>query len=131
MTKGQTERVLFDRAQNVVITTARADFGGTTYALAQIVSVSMLKIPADRSTALVLAFLGFATAGLGAALEAVPMIALGVVLFVAGIAWAVTRKPKYAVRLLTGGSTVEAFVTDNENVAAEISVALKRAISER
>jgi hypothetical protein len=59
------------------------------------------------------------------------MIALGVVLFAIGIAWAATRKPKYGGRLLTGGASVEAYVTDSENLAAEVSVALKKAVSER
>lgn len=32
---------------------------------------------------------------------------------------------------VTGGASVEAYVTDSENLAAEVSVALKKAISER
>jgi len=131
MATGQMERVLFDRAAGVLVTTARAEFGATTYAVSQIVSVTMEKVKPDRGTAILLAFLAFATAAFGVMLEAAVLVGLGAVLAAAGIAWAVTRKAKYVVRILTGGSTVDAFSTENGDIAAQVSVAIKNAITGR
>lgn len=125
------ERVLFDRAQGVLITSTRAEIHGTTYAIAGIVSVTPAKIPAERGSAYIGAFFGVASIVLGAAIDGGPLIAVGALLLGVSVLWATRIKDKYAVKIVTAGGTIDAFVSESQDLAAEVSLAIKTAITQR
>ena len=131
MSKGQMERVIFDRAEGVTITTKYAELMGTTYPISGIVAVSSGKIPAQRGAAYVLALLGIATIAFGAMVSEVVMLGIGALVTASGVAWAALTKDKYAVKLVTAAGTADAFVSENKDLVAEVSLAIKTAISER
>jgi hypothetical protein len=131
MSTGQMERVYFDRADGVLITSSRAGFNGTTYPLAGIVAVSSAKLPAERGTAYVTAALGVCSIAIGAMVDGGPMIGIGALLLVAGVLWAARIKDRFAVRITTAAGTFDGAVVGDSGLAAEISLALKTALIER
>lgn len=131
MSKGQMDRVIFDRAEGVTITTKSAELMGTTYPISGIVAVSSGKIPAQRGTAYVLALLGIACIAFAVMIAEAVMLGVGAIIVAIGIAWAVLTKDKYAVKLVTAAGTADAFVNESKDLVAEVSLAIKTAISER
>lgn len=131
MSKGQTERVIFDRVEGVTITTKSAELSGTTYPISGIVAVSSNKLPAQRGAAYVLVLLGIACIALAVMIAEAVMLGVGAIVVAIGVAWAVLTKDKYAVKLVTAAGTTDALVSENKDVVAEVSLAIKTAISER
>jgi hypothetical protein len=131
MTTGQMERVIFDRAGGVLVTSTRIEIDGTTYAVAGIVSVKPERLPAQRGTAIVVAAFGVASLALGAMIDAGPMMGIGAVLLAAGALWAWRIRDRYAVKIVTAAGTIDAFVSESKDLAAEVSLAIKTAVTER
>lgn len=131
MSQGKIERVYYDRTPGVLITSSRAEFGGTTYAMSGIVSVQSARIPADRKTAIWMVVVGAVFITLGAAAEAHLMTGVGVLLVVIGGVFAARAKDRYVVQIVTAAGQLQPHSSESVDEIAQIALALKQAIIER
>jgi len=109
----------------VSITNARAVLGGKTYAMANITSVSMATIPANRKPGIVIAIIGLLIAGVtnGGI--------IGLLILAAGIVLAVIVKPSYVVRIGSASGEADGLVSPNIEYIQKIVNAVNEAIIKR
>lgn len=131
--KGQEfeDAELFDDGL-VTVTRTRAILDGTTYAMANITSVTMLVQP--RWTALLVVGLAFAAAGaivLAKVAEggSAGAFLLGLGALLALVYW--LRKPKYWVRIGTAGAEVDAVYSHDPEWTTRVVEAINEAIISR
>ncbi len=131
MSQGKIERVYYDRTPGVLITSSRAEFGSTAYALSGIVSVQSARIPPSRGSAIVLLLVGLLFAALGAMVDGGALIGIGVMVAVLGGVMIAKAKTLYVVQIVTAAGQLQPHSSENGDEIAQISLALKQAIADR
>ncbi len=122
------------RAGNVLITNARAEMGGRTFAMANVTAVSMATAKPSPGCAFVLLALGalVGIAGLASIADGgIVALAIGVVIAAVGFAWLKSLKPAYSVNLGSASGESRAMQSQNREEIEQIVDAIKRAIVER
>lgn len=130
------EAVYFERGC-VRITSARAIFGGKTYAMATVTSVETRRIPPDQRIPGGIALCGliacvpaavlFAETRLGGA----ACLVVGLGLVVTGIVLATRVEPTWAVVICTAAGELQAYTTPDTYEIRDIVAALNDAIGNR
>lgn len=116
----------------VKVTTARAMLGGNTYVMAQVTSVRVTTIPANRLPGLILILASITVTLCCASSDISMLVALGGAIgLVIGLVVVFTAKPTYAVRIGMSGGEQQAMVTTEEGVASTVREALEDAIVRR
>ena len=82
--------------------------GTTTYSMANITSVSMSTIPANRTTGIVVGVLGLIISSLGFAFDYYGAVIIGILVLGAGIFLAIAAKPTYTVKVSSASGEEEA-----------------------
>lgn len=127
-----TEEKVYYQSGDVTITGTRAILGGKTYAMANITSVSMGKVAANRVPGIAIAVGGIAIGGcIGALSESGGMWALGAVFLIIGVAVAVMAKPKYIVRIGSASGETDALTHEDQDYIQKIVTAMNEAIINR
>ena len=117
--------------KGVRITNTRAIVGSTTYAMANITSVSPGRIPAKRAGSVWLIIVGVVTIVVGLIAQAWAIDILGIALFGAGIWLAIVAKPRYTVRIGSASGTVQAIVSTDQKYIQSIVNAVNEAFIKR
>lgn len=143
-----SEEVTYYSDGAIRVTNARAVLGGKTYAMANITSVTMGKIPANRTAGIVIALAGlviascagcpavFALSSSGSDttvfwVASVGVGLLGLLALAAGIAVAAGAQPSYVVRLGSASGETNALVSRDQEYIQKIVSALNEAIIRR
>lgn len=113
------------------ITTKRAVIEGTTYAIANITSVSVVEVASQRPALIVLALAGVGGAIFGFLSESPTFSKFAGFFALLGVVLAVIAKPKYGVSIGTAGAEKHALVTKDRAFATKVSAALNEAITRR
>lgn len=142
MTRQETE--LF-KAGNITVTTARFITGASTFAIANIASVSRVRIPANNLAAILAVLVGGLAAmcsvvgfyfsrfdnspawiisGVIGCLGGIVLIGLAVLIFV-------INKDKYAVQITTNAGQQNAVVSNDKDMIEKIVGALNQALIQR
>jgi hypothetical protein len=134
------EKVYFHSA-DVYVSRSRCILGGKTYAMSNMTSVELAKMPAARGAGISLAGFGglllligvsnFATerredTGIGAC-----SLFLGFICSISGIAWAVSLKNRFAVRISGSSGESDGLVSPDVALVTKIVAAINRAIIDR
>ncbi len=128
------EHVFFQDPQSgVIITSSRAQFGGTMYPISGITAVSPIRIPAKRGAGIALAFIGASSLafGVSAGGEGAAFVLMGLLMTIAGVFIVASAKPLFIVRLATAGGQVDALSTRDERAAVAVLNALQHAVASR
>ncbi|SRR5260221_8915378 len=132
-----SEHVFFNEA-NVYVSNTKVNLAGTTYATANITSVSKRFTPASKGSALVLTALGalMTLGSLGALFS--KDFGTGLVMFLicagltaAGIAWLRSLRPTYHVILASASGESEAMSSKDHDLVNRVISALSDAITHR
>ena len=117
----------------ITVTNARAVLGAKTYAMANITSVSMGEIPANRAPGVVVALIGLAIAGCSASAgsDATSGIVIGVIVLGIGIAIAAAVKIQYVVKIGSASGESNALVAKDKEYIQKIVNAVNEAIIKR
>lgn len=143
-----SEEVVYYSDGAIQITNARAVLGGKTYAMANITSVMMGKIPANRTAGMVAILIGLLIASCavcpafialdssgseaaGSWIASVGLGLLGVLVLGSGIVLAVIAKPRYVVKLGSASGEMNALASHDQEYIQEIVSALNEAIIRR
>lgn len=116
--------VLF-HVEGVRITAKSAEFGSTMYPTANISSVSLLA--PQRGGGIMLAIIGAGVIATGFLIETMFIGGIGGLLLLWGAGSAALAT--WRIRLATSGGEVQAFETRDGDTAAQVSLALKKAIT--
>lgn len=126
------------RSGNVLVTNARAEMGGRTFAMANVTAVSMATItPQTKGCALqlLLGGAGFALITLIAIVAGrsnhISYIVIGLLMAGTGFVWRQSLKVTYAVNLGSASGESRAMESKNRAEIERIVAAIKRAIIER
>lgn len=123
------------QSDGVQVTSTRVVMGGTTYALANITSVSMHKTPAKRSFGVILTLLGMAFLtynGLGEGADpSVMQWGISIVVMLTGLLLVVMAKATYAVRFGSASGEQEAFSSKDQKMVVGMVDAINQAIIDR
>ena len=117
----------------ITVTNARAVLGAKTYAMANITSVSMGEIPANRAPGVVVALIGLAIAGCSASAgsDGTSGIVIGVIVLGIGIAIAAAVKIQYVVKIGSASGESNALVAKDKEYIQKIVNAVNEAIIKR
>jgi hypothetical protein len=150
-----TPETIYYQDESIIITNARAVLGSKTYAMANITSVSMGVIPANRMPGIVLAAIGglstlccgcsalapLSTLGysnngdssgiIGNAVFAGIGAIIGLLFVAGGIALAIMSKPTYVVKIGSASGEANALTSQNKSYIAGIVTAMNEAIIKR
>lgn len=117
----QQERVFFQDS-NVTITQSRYIANGTTYAMRNISSVDVFKVPLKYTAETILIILGV---GL------LPLFGLGLIFIIWAIIMSNKKKPNYAVRITTNAGETNSFISPEKEYIQKIVNAINEAIIQR
>ncbi len=123
----EKEITFYSDGRGVRITNTRVIVGATTYAMANISSVSMAKKPANRTLGIVLAILGVILLVIPASAVRV----FGVVLLGLGILIAVIAKPTYTVRIGSASGESDAISSKDKVYIQKIVQSMNEAFIKR
>jgi len=127
----EKEIVFYSDDKGVRVTSARAIIGSTTYAMANVTSVSLGKIPPKRGGAIWLIVLGIATVVTGLIAQAWAIDLLGLALFSLGVWLAIIAKPKYTVQIGSASGSVQAVTNKDQKYIQSIVNAMNEAFIKR
>ena len=114
----------------VQITNKRAIFHSKTYAMRNISSVSLGRIPASRKVGILIALAGIAIGGCAGAAEAWEGLAFGLLVVGVGALAAWLPKDRFVVQLSSSSGEIRALVSKDRDFASGIVNALNEAIIE-
>lgn len=132
-----SEQVFFDEA-NIYVSNTKVVLAGTTYATANITSVSTRFTPASKGCAIILTILGvlMTLGSLGAVFS--KDFAAGLMMFLvcagitaAGIAWLRSLKPTYHVILASASGEREGMSSKDHSLVERVIAAITAAITHR
>ncbi|MBX2999643.1 MAG: hypothetical protein KF893_14085 [Caldilineaceae bacterium] len=126
-----TQETTYYTSDKVRVTNSRAILGAKTYAMANITSVSMGEIPANRTPGIVLAGLGVVGLFVGAGMNEGTCIGIAVLLLILGIVLALLVKTQYSVRLGSSSGESDALSSPDQSHIREIVNAMNEAIINR
>lgn len=123
--------VVFFQSAGVSITLTHAALGGRTYAMANVSSVSMARVPPDRSAAYALAVLGVILLGVAAFLPSAPAALAGAALLALTGVVAARQKAQYLVRIGTDSAKLNVLCSRDSAYVRKIVDAISQAITMR
>lgn len=114
------EEKVFFQSENVLISNTRMNLGGTTYATANVTSVSTLVEKPGRKTEIIMVLIGLVSFS-ETALGAIILIALAVGIFM-------MKKTKYVVRLSSSANEKDALWSKDKKFIDTVVEAINQAI---
>ena len=117
-----------------MVTNAQLVVQGKTYAMANITSVLLGIIPANRGPGIILAILGlvgFVGCVSSPETRENGLFVVGLLMVIAGVAWALWEKPKYVVRIGSASGETDALVSPDGGYIRGIVQAINQAIVAR
>lgn len=123
--------VVFFQSADVSITLTHAALGGRTYAMANVASVSMARVPPDRSAAYALAVLGVILLGVAAYVASAPAALAGAALLALTGVVAARQKAQYLVRIGTDSAKLNVLCSRDSAYVRKIVDAISQAITMR
>lgn len=129
-----TQETIYYQDESIIVTNTRAVLGTKTYAMANITSVSMGVIPANRVPGIVLALIGLAIAGCACSVvgkDAASVIVFGLIVLGLGIAIAAAPKTRYVVKIGSASGEANALVSKDKEYIQKIVNAVNEAIIKR
>lgn len=127
----EKEITFYSDVRGVRITNTRAIVGATTYAMANITSVSMAEKPANRKLGIVVAILGLIILVITYQLGSSGGVIFGVILLGLGILIAAIVKPTYTVRIGSASGETDAISSNDKKYIQAIVRAMNEAFIER
>ena len=127
----EKEITFYSDDRGVRITNTRAIVGTTTYAMANITSVSMSEKPANRKLGIVVAILGLIILAITYQLGSSGGVIFGVILLGLGILIAAIVKPTYTVRIGSASGEADAVSSNDKKYIQAIVRAMNEAFIER
>jgi len=127
----EKEVTYYSDDKGVRITNTRVIVSSTTYAMANISSVSTVKKPARRVLGILIAILGLIVLVVTAVTGSTVGIAFGAVFLCFGVLVAVLLKPIYIARIASASGEVDAISAKEEKYIQTIVMAMNEAIIKR
>ena len=127
----EKETTFYSDERGVRITNTRAIVGATTYAMANITSVSTAVKPANRTPGIVVAILGLLVLVITGLLGSSGGVIFGVIFLGLGILVAVIAKATYVVRIGSASGEADAISSKDEKYIQAIVQAMNEAFIKR
>lgn len=127
----EKEIVFYSDDRGVRITNTRAIVGLTTYAMANITSVTMSVKPAKRTPGIVVAILGLLILIITAELGSAGGVIFGVIVLGLGILMAVVAKPIFTVRIGSASGEADAVSSKDRDYIQAVVRAMNEAFIKR
>ncbi|WKA57798.1 DUF6232 family protein [Planococcus shenhongbingii] len=120
VTQAQAQEKIFFQSENVLISNTRMNLGGTTYATANVTSVSTLEAKPGRKLEIILGLIGL-VALTETFLGGIILIALAVLIFK-------FKKTKYIVKLSSSANEKDALWSTDKNFVHSVVEAINEAM---
>ena len=125
------ETIFYSDERGVRITDTRLIVGSTTYAMANITSVSRTRKPANRVPGIVLAILGLVILAITSQLGSSEGVIFGVILLGLGILIAAIVKATYIARIGSASGETDAISSKDKQYIQAVVTAMNEAIIKR
>jgi hypothetical protein len=125
------EETVFLRQGDITISNVRAIIGNKTYAMANITSVSLHKIPAKRKPGILWAIIGFFVMIGGFAGGSPGVGVLGLIILALGVWVAYSKKDFYTVHIGSSSGEADALKSKDGEYIKSIVTAINEAIIKR
>lgn len=128
-----SEQVLYDsfheKSGQITVTDTRLRIGGTTYAMANITSVSVRRSPPNRAPGIIIAVLSFFIIGAGVFfLESEESLYVGAGVFILGLVIAALAKGSYFMRVSSAAGETRHLYSSDRGSIDPVVAAIERAM---
>lgn len=126
-----SEITYYSDEEGVRITSNRAIFGNTTYAMANISSVTTAENPPSRSASILTVIIGLLSTIVGFYFDLLPLTIAGIIFILVGIVWIYLSSSIYRLLIRSSAGEVSVIASKDKNYIVKIANAINEAFIDR